>query len=150
MTVGPGVGEQQFQKYLHMPLWVVAAREIPPLISNEPWDPKISLTVLLNLLEGCLLLFDVQERETELKSLQEMHSQEINELKQAKESETQLLSNHLLESTEALSALSCELKKSKRLSEIRENKLKAQAKEEISRMEKTIHQEKVSWEIVCA
>ena len=55
-----------------------------------------------------------------------------------------MLSNRLLERTEATSALSCELKESRRAAEIRENKLKAQAKEEITRMEKVIHQEKVS------
>ena len=69
---------------------------------------------------------------------------ELNELKEAMAAEILLLNNSLLEKTEAVSALSCELKKSRQLTEIRENNFKAQATEEVTRIEKIFHQEKVS------
>lgn len=147
MSVGPRVRWTTISQIPSQAFMVVAAREIPPLISNKPQDLKISLVLLLNLLAifwGCLLLLDVQERRTELKSLQERHSMELRELKQAKAAEMLLLNNSLLEKTKAASALSCELEESRRLAEVRENKLKAQVTEEITRMEKMFHQEKVS------
>ena len=79
-----------------------------------------------------------------MNKLQEKHAKELSELKRAKEVEVQMLSNRLLERTEACSALSCQLKERRRWAELRESKIRSQAAEEISRIEKTVHQEKVS------
>lgn len=68
----------------------------------------------------------------------------MSELRQLKAAEIQMLTNRLIERTETSSALSSELKEFKRQAEMRENKIKSQAAEEICRMEKLIHQEKVS------
>ena len=79
----------------------------------------------------------------EVRCLQEKHTREMSELRQAKATEIQLLSNRLVERTEASSALSSELKESKRLAEVRESKLKSQMIEEKARLEKMAHQDKV-------
>ena len=81
---------------------------------------------------------------TEVRQLQEKHSREMSELKQAKAAEVQSLSNRLMERTEASSALSTELKENKRQAEIKENKLRSQLTEEKAKVEKTAHQEKVN------
>ena len=79
----------------------------------------------------------------EVRQLQEKHWREIRELRQTKAAEIQLLSNKLMERTEASSALSSELRESKRQAEIRENKLRSQMNDERTRVEKSAHQEKV-------
>lgn len=80
---------------------------------------------------------------TEIKQLQEKHTREMNELRQAKAAEIQLLSNRLMERTEASCALSSELKENKRQAEMRESKLRSQMTGEKAKVEKLAHQEKV-------
>ena len=80
---------------------------------------------------------------SEIKQLQEKHARELNELRQAKAAEIQLLSNRLMERTEASCALSSELKESKRQAEMRESKLRSQMTDEKAKVEKMAHQEKV-------
>ena len=80
---------------------------------------------------------------SEIKQLHERHAREISELRQAKAAEIQLLSNRLMERTEASCALSSELRESKRRAEMRENKLRSQMTEEKAKVEKMAHQEKV-------
>lgn len=85
----------------------------------------------------------IQERMSEIKQLQERHVREISELRQAKAAEIQLLSNRLMERTEASCALSSELRESKRRAEMRESKLRSQMTDEKAKVEKMAHQEKV-------
>lgn len=81
---------------------------------------------------------------SEVKQLQEKHSREMSELRQAKVAEIQLLTNRLMERTEASCALSSELKENKRQAEMRESKLRSQITEEKAKAEKMAHQEKVN------
>ena len=85
-----------------------------------------------------------QERDEEVKQLQERHSKEMNELMQTWIKELRLLGDRLLEKTEANSALSCQLEKMERQTEMAEGKLKSQVTEEIHRIEQIIHLQRVS------
>ena len=78
-----------------------------------------------------------------LKRIQDKHSKDMADVRQAWVLELRSLSNRLTEKTEASSALSCELKETRRQSEVRESKLRSLMSEEISRMERIVHQEKV-------
>ena len=84
-----------------------------------------------------------QERDEEVKQLQEKHSKEISELMQTWIKELRLLGDRLLEKTEASSALSCQLKAMERQTEIQEEKLKSQVTDEIHRIEQIINLQKV-------
>ena len=79
-----------------------------------------------------------------MKQIQEKHFRELSELRHAKATEIQSLSNRLMERTEANSALSSELRESRRLAEVHESKLRTQMTEDRAKMEKVAHQEKVS------
>lgn len=85
---------------------------------------------------------------SEVKHLQEKHSRELSGLRQAKAAEIQLLTNRLMERTEASCALSSELKENKRQAEMRESKLRSQMTEEKAKVEKMAHQEKVIYKFL--
>ena len=84
--------------------------------------------------------------------LEQKHTQEVDELKQAlqlKTREFQQLASRLEERTEAASALSSELKEHKRVAEIQESKLRASLVDQKNKLERQYHQEKVNKHLKC-
>lgn len=86
----------------------------------------------------------MQERENEVRQLQEKHLKKLSELRQVRDEEMQLLRDRLMERMEANSALSCQLVETKSQAEMRESELKTHMGKEISRMERSFCEEKVS------